>query len=201
MGLALALQGQGGVYALAADTDGIVGVVLGAGKDLVTLATPDILSAMQGFNLGSTGFVGWTACLLMLAVWAVCTSVAWLLGPVLDGLTLGEATAASLGLPLPRMRAALILVLALATGTAVAQTGMIAFVGLAAPHVARSLVHTTHSRLMLLASLTGGVLLLAADILARWLTAPQELPVGVLTAVLGGSYLLWRMHRRGRGML
>lgn len=179
----------------------IVGVVLGAGKDLVTLAIPDILSAMQGFNLGSTGFVGWTACLLMLAVWAVCTTVAWLLGPVLDGLTLGESTAASLGLPLPRMRAALIVVLALATGTAVAQTGMIAFVGLAAPHLARSLVRTTHSRLMLLASLTGGVQLLAADILARWLTAPQELPVGVLTAVLGGSYLLWRMHKRTGGVL
>ncbi len=183
----------------------VVGVVLGAGKDLVTLASPDILSALQGFNLGSTGFVGWTACLLMLGVWAVCTVVAWLLGPVLDGLSLGEATAASLGLPLRQVRIALVGVLALATGTAVAQTGMVAFVGLAAPHVARSLVKTTHSpthrRLMLLASLSGGVLLLAADILARWLTAPQELPVGVLTAVLGGSYLLWRMHQRSTGVL
>ena len=179
----------------------IVGVVLGAAKDLVTLAAPDILSALQGFNLGSTGFVGWTSCLLMAAVWAVCTTVAWMLGHVLDGLTLGEATAQSLGLPLPRMRAALILVLALATGTAVAQTGMIAFVGLAAPHLARSLVKATHRRLIVLSSLAGGVLLMAADILSRWLTAPQELPVGVLTAVLGGSYLLWRMHRRSGGLL
>ena len=175
----------------------IVGVVLGAAKDLVTLGAPDILSAMQGFNLGSTSFVGWTACALMAGVWVLCMAVAWALGHVLDGLSLGEATAQSLGLPLPRMRAVLILVLALATGTAVAQTGMIAFVGLAAPHLARSLVKTTHSRLILLASLAGGVLLMAADILARWLLAPQELPVGVLTAVLGGSYLLWRMHRRG----
>ncbi|SDP83090.1 iron complex transport system permease protein [Rhodoferax sp. OV413] len=179
----------------------IVGVVLGAAKDLVTLASPDILSAMQGFNLGSTSFVGWTACALMACVWLLCVTVAWALGHVLDGLTLGEATAQSLGLPLPRMRAILILVLALATGTAVAQTGMIAFVGLAAPHLARSLVKTTHSRLIFLSSLAGGVLLMAADILARWLLAPQELPVGVLTAVLGGSYLLWRMHKRGGGLL
>jgi len=179
----------------------IVGVVLGAAKDLVTLGVPDILSAMQGFNLGSTSFVGWTACALMAGVWLLCISVASALGHVLDGLSLGEATAQSLGLPLPRMRAVLILVLALATGTAVAQTGMIAFVGLAAPHLARSLVKTTHSRLILLSSLVGGVLLMAADILARWLLAPQELPVGVLTAVLGGSYLLWRMHRRGGGLL
>ena len=179
----------------------IVGVVLGAAKDLVTLGAPDILSAMQGFNLGSTSFVGWTACALMAGVWLLCVAVAWALGHVLDGLSLGEATAQSLGLPLPRMRAILILVLALATGTAVAQTGMIAFVGLAAPHLARSLVKTTHSRLILLSSLAGGVLLMAADILARWLLAPQELPVGVLTAVLGGSYLLWRMHKRGGGLL
>jgi iron complex transport system permease protein len=86
-------------------------------------------------------------------------------------------------------------VLALATGTAVAQTGLIAFVGLAAPHLVRSPVSAPHGGLVLLASLAGGVLLTAADILSRWLIAPQELPVGVLTAVLGGGYLLWRMHR------
>jgi len=87
-------------------------------------------------------------------------------------------------------------VLALATGTAVAQTGLIAFVGLAAPHLVRAAVSVPHGRLMLLSSLMGAVLLLAADILARWLLAPQELPVGVLTAALGGTYLLWLMHRR-----
>ena len=73
-----------------------------------------------------------------------------------------------------------------------------AFVGLAAPHLVRSAVKTTHGRLMVLSALTGGALLLAADILARAWIAPQELPVGVLTAVLGGGYLLWLMHR-GRG--
>ena len=77
----------------------------------------------------------------------------------------------------------------------VAQTGLIAFVGLAAPHLVRSVLKTTHGQLILLASLVGGVLLMAADTLARWLIAPQELPVGVLTAVLGGGYLLWLMHR------
>ena len=173
----------------------IVGVVLSATRDLVTLAAPDILQALQGFMLGSASFVGWAACLLMLGVWLLCVLAAWGLSPALDGLSLGEATAASLGLPLPAMRAALVGVLALATGTAVAQTGLIAVVGLAAPHLVRSVVKTTHTGLILLASLTGGVLLAAADILARWLIAPQELPVGVLTAVLGGSYLLWLMHR------
>jgi iron complex transport system permease protein len=182
----------------------VVGVVLGAARDLVTLAVPDILQAMQAFMLGSTGFVGWTSCAVMLSVLLPTVAIAWSLGRVLDGLALGEATAASLGLPLAAVRAALVGVLALATGAAVAQTGLIAFVGLAAPHLVRSIVKTTHGRLVVLSALMGGLLLMAADVLARWVIAPQELPVGVLTAVLGGSYLLWLMHRRtarGAGLL
>ncbi|MEO8022223.1 iron ABC transporter permease [Polaromonas sp.] len=178
----------------------IVGVVLGAFTSLILLLTPEIMQAMQSFMLGSTGFVGWTACAVMAAVLAASMLAAWMMSHVLDGLALGESTAQSLGLRLPQMRVALVAVLALATGTAVAQTGLIAFVGLAAPHLVRSVVKTTHGRLIVLASLMGAVLLTAADTLARWLVAPQELPVGVLTAVLGGGYLLWLMHRHtGRG--
>ena len=178
----------------------IVGVVLGAITSLVLLLTPEIMQAMQSFMLGSTAFVGWTACAIMAAVFVVMMLAAWMMSHALDGLALGESTAHSLGLPLVQMRAALVAVLALATGTAVAQTGLIAFVGLAAPHLVRSVVKTTHGRLIGLASLMGAVLLTAADILARGLVAPQELPVGVLTAVLGGTYLLWLMHRQtGKG--
>ena len=108
-------------------------------------------------------------------------------------LTLGESTANSLGLNLPPVRAGLIALLALATGTAVCQTGLIAFVGLASPHLVRSIIKVTHSWLLLLSSLMGGVLLLSADLAAKWLIAPQELPVGPITAVLGGLYLLWLM--------
>jgi len=176
----------------------IVGVVLGAGRDLVTIASPDTLQAMQGFMLGSTGFVGWAACGVMAAMLLMTVLVAASLGRVLDGLALGEATALSLGLPLGAVRGVLVAVLALATGAAVAQTGLIAFVGLASPHLVRSIVKTTHARLLVLSALMGGLLLMAADVLARWIIAPQELPVGVLTAVLGGSYLLWLMHRRRR---
>ncbi|MBA4264730.1 MAG: ABC transporter permease [Comamonadaceae bacterium] len=176
----------------------IVGVVLGAVRDLVTIAEPDTLQAMQGFVLGSTGFVGWSACGVMAAALLGTLMVAASLGRVLDGLALGEATALSLGLPLVAVRGVLVAVLALATGAAVAQTGLIAFVGLASPHLVRSIVKTTHGRLVVLSALMGGLLLMAADVLARWVIAPQELPVGVLTAVLGGSYLLWLMHRRRR---
>jgi iron complex transport system permease protein len=173
----------------------IVGVVLGALASLISMLRPDVLQGMQGFLLGSTSFIGWTSCLLMLAVLLLCIVLALALSRVLDALSLGETTAISLGLPLAPMRIALVCVLALATGTAVAQTGLVAFVGLAAPHLVRSMVKTQHNWLLVLSSLMGGVLLLAADILARILLSPQEMPVGLLTAVLGGGYLLWLMYR------
>jgi iron complex transport system permease protein len=173
----------------------VVGVVLAAASSLVSLFAPETLQAMQAFTLGSTGFAGWNACLLMAGCLVVCLIVALGVARVLDALTLGEATAHSLGMPLKLARVILVGVMALATGAAVAQTGLIAFVGLAAPHVVRSVVKVRHAQLLALSALSGAVLLGAADLLARTLIAPQELPVGVLTAVLGGGYLLWRLHR------
>jgi iron complex transport system permease protein len=176
----------------------IVGVVLSALGSLVTMMRPDIVQSMLAFMLGSTGYVGWSACALMLLICLICLVMGVALSQVLDGLSLGEATATSLGLPLPQMRIALVLIIALSAGTAVAQTGLIVFVGLAAPHLVRSMVKTTHAGLIALSSLAGGVLLSAADILSRWMIAPQELPVGVVTAILGGVYLLRLMHKQRR---
>ena len=176
----------------------VVGVMLGAAAQLVLQISPQSLQAMQSFMLGTTAFLGWPAVALMALVWLTCLCIACLLARVLDGLSLGEATALSLGLPLNSMRLILVAVIALTTAAAVAHTGLVAFVGLAAPHLTRSLIKTSHAGLLILSSFIGGALLLAADILARALTAPQELPVGVLTAVLGGGYLLWLMHRGPR---
>ena len=177
----------------------VVGVVLGALASLLALFEPQVLQGMQGFMLGSTSFVGWTSCGLMALVLLSSLTVAWALARVLDALTLGEATAHSLGMPLRQARLLLVAALSLATAAAVAQMGLIAFVGLAAPHAVRSLVRSTHAGLLLLSSLMGGTLLMVSDVLARGLLAPQDLPVGVLTAVLGGVYLLWRMKRANGG--
>jgi iron complex transport system permease protein len=136
----------------------------------------------------------------MCAVLALCAALALSMARVLDALTLGEHTARSLGVPMESARMLLVAVIALATGTAVAQMGLIAFVGLAAPHLVRAMVRATHGWSVLLSALAGGLLLLSADLLARGLIAPQEMPVGVLTAVLGGGYLLWRMsHKNSSG--
>lgn len=172
----------------------VVGVVLGAITSLILVTAPQIYPAMQSFTLGSTAMLSLSSCVLMLLVLCLCWLLSWRLSPLLDGLSLGEATAQSLGLRVAPLRLVLLGVMALATATAVAQTGLIAFVGLVAPHLVRSRVRVRFAAMSVLSALMGGVLLCLADIMARWVLAPQELPVGVLTAILGGLYLLWRLH-------
>jgi iron complex transport system permease protein len=174
----------------------VVGVLLTALSDLVILLSPEALRGKQVFLLGTTSFFGWPAVATLLGALVVCLPLAMKLARALDALVLGEASAASLGLPLPRLRLALVAVTALATGAAVAQAGLVAFVGLVAPHLVRRLVVVRHGPLLGLSALAGAVLLLAADVAARSLIAPQELPVGVLTAVFGGAYLLLLLRRQ-----
>jgi iron complex transport system permease protein len=173
----------------------IVGMVFGAFAALVMFLQPEVLRTMQAFLLGTTGFLGWSSAAMLAGVLALVLIASVACSPALDALALGEATAASLGLALGPVRLGLVALMALATATAVAQVGLIAFIGLVAPHLVRALAKPTHRWLLPLSTLAGGVLLLAADVLARWLLAPRELPVGVVTAVLGGGYLLYLMRR------
>jgi iron complex transport system permease protein len=179
----------------------VVGILLSSVSELVTLVSPDALRGKQIFMLGTTSFLGWPSSAVLAGVGVLAVMLAWRFARVLDALVLGEPSAASLGLPLPQLRLLLVLLMALATGTAVAQAGLVAFVGLVAPHIVRRLVVVTHGPLLLLSAATGGVLLLAADVAARSVIAPQELPVGLLTAVLGGVYLLVLLRQRQRGGL
>lgn len=173
----------------------VVSVVLGALTSLIALWWPHVLAATQGFMLGNTALLSWRSVGVLASTWLITLLIAMAASRVLDALTLGSDAARSLGLPLAPARWVLIAVIAACTGAAVSQTGLVAFVGLAAPHAVRSLCRVTHTRLVLLSSLMGGVLLIAADLAARMVMAPLELPVGVLTALLGGGYLLWRLQR------
>jgi iron complex transport system permease protein len=174
----------------------VVGVVLSGLSDLLTLAVPEALRGRQVFMLGSTGFLGWDGCLLLGAGLALLLPLAQRLSRLLDALVLGEDSARSLGLPLAQLQLLLVGLLAAATGLAVSQTGLVAFVGLAAPHLVRRIAPGPHAYLLAASAAAGAVLLLAADVAARTLIAPQELPVGVLTAVFGGAYLLWLLNRQ-----
>ncbi len=175
----------------------VVGVMLSAVGDMVTTMAPDALRGKQAFLLGSTGFLSWGSCAALAAGLLVAAPVAWRLSRLLDALSLGEDSARSLGLALPRLRLALIAAMALATGVAVSQAGLIGFVGLVAPHLVRRFAPSPYGYSVLASAGMGGCLLLLSDVLARSVLAPVEVPVGVLTAVLGGGYLLWLLQRRG----
>ena len=176
----------------------VVGVMLTALADLVIQLSPEALRGKQVFLMGTTSFFGWPSVVVLATALALALPLATRLAGALDALVLGEATAASLGLALAQLRLVLVAIMALATGAAVAQAGLVAFVGLVAPHLVRRLVVVRHGALLALSALAGGALLLAADVAARSVVVPQELPVGVLTAVFGGGYLLLLLRQRGR---
>ena len=177
----------------------VVAFLLSAITSLLLLRSPDTWRAMQSFLLGTTGLLGWQSVGLLAVVLAICLVPAALLSRGLDALTLGEDTARSLGLPIGGLRVALLALLSLATAAAVSQAGIVGFVGLVAPHLVRESVHVNSRQLIVAAPLCGGVLLQAADLISRWIIRPSELPVGIVTACLGGSYLvvlLWRRAQR-----
>ena len=197
--LTLALA-RGAVHTLRLLLAGVVvAVLLAAVSELVSVVSPEALRGKQAFSLGTTSYLGWPAVGLMAAGLLLTGWLALRQARALDALTLGEDSAASLGLDLGRVRLRLVLLLAGATALAVSQAGLVAFVGLVAPHLVRRLAPGAHHWLLLASAGTGAVLLLLADVLSRALIAPQELPVGVVTAVLGGVYLCWLLNRPGRG--
>ena len=114
----------------------------------------------------------------------------------LDAFLAGESTAESLGVPVARTRAWTFLVSAFATALLVAVAGVIGFVGLMIPHLARRAAGELHLRLVVVCALFGAILVLASDLLARTLLPPQELPIGIVTSSVGAFFVVWILLRR-----
>lgn len=140
--------------------------------------------------------------LLVFAVAAIGTVVAVLLGRRYDILALGERNARHLGIDVERLRFASIVLVALLTGVAVAFVGIISFVGLVVPHLMRMLLGPAHRALLVSSAFGGALLIVVADLLARTLIGGAELPIGLLTSLVGGPFffvLLWRQRRASGG--
>ena len=176
----------------------VVGMLMGAAAEMLSLLAPEMLRARQAFLLGTTAFADARSVGLLASALAVAVLLAWPCTRVLDALTLGEAAATTLGLPVRACRAALLAALALATGAAVSQVGLVGFIGLAAPHLVRTIGPLPHRDLLFNAALCGGALLALADAFCRGWAAPSEWPVGLMTATLGGLYLLTLLRLRNR---
>lgn len=165
--------------------------LLSALVSLVMLLNDQELHEIFAWLLGGFSGRSWPHLLLSAPLLLIGLALLWLLARPLDALTSGDETARSLGLPIGVARGVIVAAASLVTAAAVAAGGIIGFVGLAAPHISRRFCGASHARLIPASALVGALLLLIADCAARTVAAPLELPVGVLTALVGGPFLLW----------
>ncbi|WP_457631827.1 FecCD family ABC transporter permease [Oceanithermus sp.] len=174
----------------------VVGSVLTGLTTYLMMQDADRVRAVFSYTLGNLAFSGW-ADVRRLALYLLVALVPLLFfGRALNALQLGDAVAHTLGLPLAAVKTILILGATLATAAAVAQVGIIGFVGLIVPHTMRRLVGEDYRALLPASALGGAVLLVLADLLARVLVRPAELPVGVVTTMLGGPFFLYLLRRQ-----
>lgn len=152
-------------------------------------------SSVLFWMLGGLGLARWE---LLTVPW-VTVLAGWILlqglGRALNALMAGDQTAVSLGLQVRNVRLLVFLIASLMTGVLVALCGSIGFVGLMVPHIARRLVGSEHRRLLPVATLLGALLMVWVDVVSRTLIAPEDLPIGISTALLGGLFFIFMMRR------
>jgi len=178
-----------------------LGALSGAVSGLLVYAADDQqLRDLTFWGLGSLAGATWAKVATATPIILAALMGALLLGRGLNGLAFGEATALHLGIPVQRVKTLAILAVAAATGGAVAVSGGIGFIGIVVPHLLRLATGPDHGPLLINAALLGATLLLGADIISRVIIAPAELPIGIVTAILGAPVFLWILLRR-RGLV
>ncbi|NNM72876.1 FecCD family ABC transporter permease [Enterovirga aerilata] len=154
------------------------------------------LRDLSFWTLGAVGGATWTKLAAILPMLALTFAAAPFLARALNALVLGEAEAFHLGIAVQRVKALAVLTIAVAVGAAVATAGPVGFVGLVVPHAVRIVAGPDHRVLLPASALLGAALLVAADMVARVAVAPAELPIGIVTALIGAPYFLWLLLRR-----
>jgi iron complex transport system permease protein len=151
--------------------------------------------------LGGSTISGWPPVIASLPYIILSLGILIASGHALNVLQFGDEQAQQLGLPVERVKIVIILAASLATATAVSFTGVIGFIGLIVPHLIRILWGPDYRNLVPLSILGGATALLIADLLARTLLAPQEIPIGIITALAGTPFFLWVLRRSQRGVI
>ncbi|MFJ3363650.1 FecCD family ABC transporter permease [Streptomyces anthocyanicus] len=173
-----------------------VGYVLLSATSFVQLhASPNELRTVLFWTLGSVAGAQWDQLPTVAVVVIATTVLLTLFGRRLNVLLAGDESATALGVDVHRLRLVLLVLSALLTGTVIAVAGGIGFVGLMIPHLVRLSTGADHRRLLPLTALLGAVYLVLVDLLSRTLDRPNELPLGILTALLGAPFFLWLLRR------
>jgi iron complex transport system permease protein len=177
----------------------LAGVVVGSFATAITsflmIRSTDEVRRALVFLMGGATMSGWQPVLAELPYNILGLGILLTMGHALNVLQYGDEQAQQLGLNVKKVRLIIIITASLTTAAAVSFTGIIGFVGLIIPHTVRFLWGADYRRLMPLAIINGAGLLLIADVLARILMAPQEIPIGIITAIFGAPFFLWIMRR------
>ena len=162
---------------------------------LIFLGAPRASHTVVFWMLGGLGLAQWDQLIYPLAILVGCG--AWLISQsaALNALTVGDETAATLGIPVMRFRLSIFVVGALITGVMVAFSGIIGFVGLMVPHISRMIIGGNYVNVLPASAIIGAIFLLWADITARTIMAPEDIPIGIVTGLVGGIFFVWLLGR------
>lgn len=174
-----------------------INAIAGAGIGLLTyLSNDNALRDLTFWLMGSLSGASWPQLAIVAPVCLLCCGALCFLGGPLNAFLLGEDVAHHLGYPVDRLKLLTILLCAIAVGAAVSVSGIIGFIGLVIPHLLRLTTSANHRLLLPASALLGAIVLLTADTLARTMVSPAELPIGILTTLLGGPFFLYLLLRR-----
>ncbi|OIB58231.1 FecCD family ABC transporter permease [Natrialba sp. SSL1] len=176
----------------------IVGTVCGSFQTALFVFTDDIGVVQQAISWlnGSLSGVGWQEVRMALPWTTVSVGLAYLSSRQLDVLLLGEGTASALGMSVERVRFGLSGLAVLAAASSIAVAGIVSFVGLIVPHIVRNVVGSDHKKLMIGCLFVGPALMVSADVGARLALNPVQIPVGIVTGLIGGPYFLYLMRKK-----
>jgi iron complex transport system permease protein len=170
-------------------------IIMAGANVLIFLGDPRASHTVVFWMLGGLGLAQWSQLLYPFIILLVCG--AWLISrtALLNAMTMGDETASTLGISVARFRLTVFVCGALITGVMVAFSGIIGFVGLMVPHIARMLVGGDYMRVLFASTFIGAIFLLWADIFARIIMAPEDMPIGIITGLIGGLFFVWLLGR------
>lgn len=171
-------------------------IIMACANILIFLGDPRATHTVVFWMLGGLGLAQWSHLIYPLIILIPCLGWLYFRSADLNAMTIGDETAATLGLNVVRFRLSVFVIGALITGVMVAFSGMIGFVGLMMPHIARLLVGGDYQKLIPVSALLGAVFVLWADIAARTIMAPEDMPIGIVTGLIGGCFFVWLLSRR-----
>lgn len=171
-------------------------IIMSGANLLIFLGDPRATQTVVFWMLGGFGLAQWSQLIYPLVVLILCGGYFWANSGALNAMTIGDETASTLGIPVTRFRLTVFLVGAMLTGVMVAFSGIIGFVGLMIPHIVRMVVGGDYFRVLPVSALTGAIFMIWSDIAARTIMAPEDMPVGIITGLVGGSFFLWLLGRR-----